>query len=118
MPTKIEDESVFVNTKTTLGDDEASGRLHHKATTLNSSQPQEQSHLSIIDIRRHAIESNLSNDINALLHPEKGPKKLPTMLLYDERGLQIFEEVWTMNSCDYHTFHAHIFRSLTSTSII
>jgi hypothetical protein len=49
--------------------------------------------VDIIDIRRAAVEINLKDDILALFKPAKGAKKLPTLLLYDERGLQLFEQV-------------------------
>jgi hypothetical protein len=49
--------------------------------------------IDIIDIRQAAIEFNLKEEIHTLLNPQEGPRSLPTLLLYDERGLQIFEEV-------------------------
>lgn len=49
--------------------------------------------VDIIDIRTAAVELNLKQEIHDLLRPKEGPRKLPTLLLYDERGLQIFEEV-------------------------
>lgn len=53
--------------------------------------------IDIIDIRRAAVEINLKEDIKSLFCPEKGPRKLPTLLLYDEKGLQLFEEVSLSN---------------------
>ncbi len=47
----------------------------------------------IIDIRRDAIEIDLKKEILSSLKPAKGPKTMPTLLLYDEKGLQLFEEV-------------------------
>lgn len=49
--------------------------------------------LDIIDIRCAAVEINLKDEINTLLKPKDGPRRLPTLLLYDERGLQLFEEI-------------------------
>lgn len=49
--------------------------------------------LDIIDIRSAALEFNLKEDIHAHFKPKSGPRKLPTLLLYNERGLQLFEEV-------------------------
>ncbi|KAJ9148910.1 hypothetical protein NKR23_g4566 [Pleurostoma richardsiae] len=49
--------------------------------------------VDILDIRRAAVETNLKEDILALFHPKQGPRKLPTLLLYDERGLQLFEDI-------------------------
>ena len=49
--------------------------------------------VDIIDIRHEAAEVNMKDEIMGLLKPIQGPKQLPTLLLYDERGLQIFEDV-------------------------
>jgi len=49
--------------------------------------------LDIIDIRHDAVEISIKDDILSQLRPESGLKHLPTLLLYDERGLQLFEEV-------------------------
>lgn len=53
------------------------------------------SSLDILDIRRDTVEASLKEEIHNLFHPEQGPRKLPTLLLYDEKGLQLFEKVWT-----------------------
>jgi hypothetical protein len=50
------------------------------------------SDIDIIDIRHDAVEINIKEEITKLLQLEEGPKKLPTLLLYDEHGLQIFEK--------------------------
>ncbi|CAI4216969.1 unnamed protein product [Parascedosporium putredinis] len=49
----------------------------------------------IIDIRRTLVEMNLKDEIFTLFEPAAGPRKLPTLLLYNEKGLQLFEEVNT-----------------------
>lgn len=49
--------------------------------------------VDIIDIRGAAVETNLKDDILSLFSPKEGPRKLPTLLLYDEKGLQLFEDV-------------------------
>lgn len=49
--------------------------------------------MDIVDIRSAAVESNINDEIHALLKPQAGPRKLPTLLLYNARGLQIFEQV-------------------------
>ncbi|OTB00076.1 hypothetical protein M426DRAFT_244532 [Hypoxylon sp. CI-4A] len=51
------------------------------------------SNVDIIDIRQAAVEINLKEEIPRLLRPQEGPRKLPTLLLYDEKGLQLFEEI-------------------------
>ncbi|RDW69485.1 hypothetical protein BP6252_08505 [Coleophoma cylindrospora] len=49
--------------------------------------------IDIIDIRHDAVEINLKEEILRSLRPEKGPKEMPTLLLYDETGLQLFEQI-------------------------
>lgn len=49
--------------------------------------------VDIVDIRRAAVEINLKEDILSQFHPKTGPRTLPTLLLYNERGLQLFEDV-------------------------
>jgi hypothetical protein len=51
------------------------------------------SSIDIIDIRHDAVEVNLRDEILQSLRPENGIKTLPTLLLYNERGLQLFEDV-------------------------
>ena len=51
----------------------------------------------IIDIRSDAASFELKQEITAGLKPEKeklvGEKRLPTLLLYDEAGLKLFERI-------------------------
>ena len=58
-------------------------------------QPQEQTDgLNIIDIRSSKIEHSLRTELLDKLQPSPGQEKqMPTMLLYDERGLKLFEEI-------------------------
>lgn len=58
--------------------------------------------LDIIDIRCAAVEINLKDEINTLFKPKDGPRKLPTLLLYDERGLQLFEEARLASHHHHH----------------
>ncbi|KAG7115017.1 Ergothioneine biosynthesis protein 1 like [Verticillium longisporum] len=51
------------------------------------------SQLDIIDVRRAAVEVNLKDDILSMWNPKDGPRKLPTLLLYNEKGLQLFEDI-------------------------
>ncbi|KAF4446375.1 hypothetical protein F53441_9998 [Fusarium austroafricanum] len=48
---------------------------------------------SIIDIRGEHVEFNLKDQISSMFNPDEGPRKLPTLLLYNEKGLQIFEDI-------------------------
>jgi uncharacterized SAM-dependent methyltransferase len=48
----------------------------------------------IIDIRRETDEISILDDIRRGLRPKDGGEKtLPTLLLYDEAGLKLFEEI-------------------------
>jgi len=49
--------------------------------------------LDIIDIRHAAVEINLKTEVLSQFHATDGPRTLPTLLLYDERGLQLFEKI-------------------------
>lgn len=60
---------------------------------LSKSSKSSSRRLDIIDIRRAAVELNLKEEIHHLLRPQEGPRRLPTLLLYDERGLQMFEKI-------------------------
>ena len=51
------------------------------------------SDIHIVDIRHDAVEISIKDNILSQLRPASGPKSLPTLLLYNERGLQLFEEV-------------------------
>ncbi|KAK2624399.1 hypothetical protein QTJ16_006349 [Diplocarpon rosae] len=62
--------------------------------------------LDIIDIRQNVVEMSLKDEIVKSLKPEEGLKKLPTLLLYDERGLQIFEQITYLE--EYYLTNAEI----------
>lgn len=47
----------------------------------------------IVDVRRSLVETDLKADVLSMFNPTTGPRQLPTLLLYNERGLQLFEEV-------------------------
>lgn len=49
--------------------------------------------VDIIDIRGASVELNLKAEIQSMFCSTNGPRELPTLLLYDERGLQLFEKV-------------------------
>ncbi|KAB8297896.1 hypothetical protein EYC80_001682 [Monilinia laxa] len=63
-----------------------------KITGVKSKSRQNSTH-HIIDIRHDGAEIELKDEILASLRPQSGLKSLPTLLLYDERGLQIYEEI-------------------------
>lgn len=47
----------------------------------------------IIDIRQDRADLDLKNEVITQLSLEQGQRKLPTLLLYDKKGLQLFEHV-------------------------
>ncbi|KAK2616840.1 Ergothioneine biosynthesis protein 1 [Conoideocrella luteorostrata] len=50
--------------------------------------------LDIIDIRSNKVDFNLKDEIASHFNPpDGGPRRLPTLLLYDEKGLQLFEDI-------------------------
>ena len=64
--------------------------------------------LEIYDIRRSEFHSLLLEDIKAQLRPDDNgvEKRLPTMLLYDERGLKLFEAITYLE--EYYLTNAEI----------
>ncbi|KAM3503926.1 hypothetical protein MY11210_008535 [Beauveria gryllotalpidicola] len=52
-----------------------------------------QQRLDIIDIRGEQVDFNLKEEIANHLNPISGHRTLPTLLLYDEMGLQLFEHI-------------------------
>ena len=61
----------------------------------------------VIDIRRGKIEFHLLDDINAGLKAAgDGRKSLPSMIFYDEEGLNLFEEITYLD--DYYLTNAEI----------
>ena len=50
--------------------------------------------VSIIDIRENEVGKTIVDDLNMKIRPQPGTeKRLPNLLLYDERGLKLFEEI-------------------------
>ena len=64
------------------------------------------SNMSITDIRQGGADICLLHEIRQKLNPGKGERKLPTMLLYDEKGLQLFEEITYLE--EYYLTNAEI----------
>ena len=67
----------------------------------------------ILDIRRKRTSSSLLDAIREGLRGESGEEKqLPTILLYDERGLKLFEEVtyleeYYLTNAEIEVLHIH-----------
>ena len=63
--------------------------------------------VDILDIRRGNTSSFLLNELGEKLRGEQGKEKqLPTILLYDERGLRLFEEITYLE--EYYLTNAEI----------
>jgi hypothetical protein len=63
--------------------------------------------VSIIDIRRENFEDSLVKDLLNGLNPGVGHEKaLPTLLLYDETGLKLFEQITYLE--EYYLTNAEI----------
>ncbi|KAL1843374.1 hypothetical protein VTJ49DRAFT_1961 [Mycothermus thermophilus] len=68
------------------------GAIKEKMGLSDVRTPASSNH-DIIDIRYTSVELNLKAEVLSLFHNKDGPRKLPTLLLYDERGLQLFEKI-------------------------
>jgi uncharacterized SAM-dependent methyltransferase len=63
--------------------------------------------VSILDIRREEIESSILSEMKDMLRSAAGKeKRMPTMLLYDEQGLKLFEEITYLD--EYYLTNAEI----------
>jgi len=61
----------------------------------------------IIDIRRGKVENTILDDMREQLRPQDGKeKRMPTLLLYDEVGLQLFEDITYLE--EYYLTNAEI----------
>jgi uncharacterized SAM-dependent methyltransferase len=61
----------------------------------------------IIDIRVGSTDFDIVADIKKGLNPQNGgEKKLPTLLLYNERGLRLFEKITYLD--EYYLTNAEI----------
>ncbi|KAF6230913.1 hypothetical protein HO173_010821 [Letharia columbiana] len=63
--------------------------------------------VSIVDIRQGGLNISLVDEIHQKLNPGKGQeRRMPTLLLYDEEGLQLFEEITYLE--EYYLTNAEI----------
>lgn len=63
--------------------------------------------VDIVDIRQHDFGSSLASDIHSCLNPPEGAgRSLPTTLLYDAKGLKLFEEITYLD--EYYLTNAEI----------
>ncbi len=67
----------------------------------------ERSDVSILDIRRGGLNLSILDEMRANLRPSKGQeKRMPTLLLYDEQGLRLFEDITYLE--EYYLTNAEI----------
>ena len=67
----------------------------------------EHDHLSIVDIRRGILSTDVVDAMKTMLNPGKGQlKNLPTLLLYNEKGLKLFEDITYLD--EYYVTDAEI----------
>ncbi|KAI1000233.1 Ergothioneine biosynthesis protein 1 [Podosphaera aphanis] len=81
--------------------------INPKLSKVNGNKTtSEYSNLSIFDIHGDAVKVDLKDEILKSLQPSNGVKTLPTMLLYNERGLQLFEKITYLD--EYYLTNAEI----------
>ena len=62
---------------------------------------------SIVDIRSGLLDTDILGAMRTMLRPGEGQvKSLPTLLLYDEKGLKLFEDITYLE--DYYLTNAEI----------
>ena len=62
--------------------------------------------VDVIDIRREELGFSLLDDIHKRLRLKTSEKTLPTLLLYDEKGLNLFEDITFLD--EYYLTNAEI----------
>ena len=61
----------------------------------------------IFDIRQGEFDNSLADEIRQKLNPDNGQERqMPTLLLYDEAGLQLFEKITYLD--EYYLTNAEI----------
>ena len=62
---------------------------------------------AVIDIRRDGVDTDLLDCVRTMLNPKNGQeRRLPTLLLYDEQGLKLFEDITYLD--EYYLTNAEI----------
>lgn len=59
----------------------------------------------IVHLREDSLEFDISHQIVEGLMRPAGEKHMPTMLLYDERGLRLYDDI-TTEAQEYYLFNA------------
>ncbi|KAK4994701.1 hypothetical protein LTR66_005325 [Elasticomyces elasticus] len=82
--------------------------ISEKTSTMTVQNPTPAcQHTEMIDIRREKDVRSILHDIHEGLHPKNGSeKRLPTLLLYDETGLRLFEKIMYLE--EYYLTNAEI----------
>lgn len=71
------------------------------------------SDVPIIDVRQGQFNISLADQIRQKLNPGNGlERRMPTLLLYDEQGLQLFEEItyleeYYLTNTEIETLNTH-----------
>ena len=69
--------------------------------------PNQENDVAIVDIRHNEIGTSILDDLQQGLRPRNGgEKRMPTMLLYDEKGLKLFEKITYLE--EYYLTNAEI----------
>lgn len=81
------------------------------STIATMAPPSDHSHgingASIIDIRQGGVDFSILGEMRKMLHPSAGKeKRMPTLLLYDEQGLKLFEDITYLD--EYYLTNAEI----------
>ncbi|KAI9797452.1 MAG: hypothetical protein M1833_005492 [Piccolia ochrophora] len=78
--------------------------VHSRSPEMNGTR---HAHEGILDIRREGVQGSVHAQILEKLRPEDGAEKgMPTLLLYDEVGLKLFEDITYLE--EYYLTNAEI----------
>lgn len=65
------------------------------------------SHIPITDIRADGVDFSILDEMRKTLNPGNGlERRMPTLLLYDEQGLRLFEDITYLD--EYYLTNAEI----------
>jgi len=86
---------------------DTNGTATRSKKTASTSHTSADVRAKIVDIRRDKKDHSLASEIYNGLRPENGgEKRLPTLLLYDEKGLKLFEKITYLD--EYYLTNAEI----------
>jgi len=86
---------------------DTNGTATQSKKTASTSNTSADVRAKIVDIRRDKKDHSLASEIYSGLRPGNGgEKRLPTLLLYDEKGLKLFEKITYLD--EYYLTNAEI----------